>query len=164
MPRGFLGRLYRAAHTSSLPRLIPCPPIPPIGQFCPFGNALSFLQVSQTVFRLLFGEQRFDLNCDGGSLPCHTQEEIAERENIPQRTVADLESSFSEIGNLSESAKSAASHAIDFATPIYNVWKQQESISLPVILPGVFCRALTAPPCYSPAPPRPPALAGHQTP
>ena len=33
---------------------------------------------------------------------------------------------LSEIGNLAESAKPAASHLTDFEVPLYNVWKQQE--------------------------------------
>lgn len=59
-------------------------------------------------------------------LACCTQEEIAAQVGAPQRTVADWLESFSDFGNLAESAKSAANHATDFTAPIYNVWKQQE--------------------------------------
>ena len=59
-------------------------------------------------------------------MACYTQEEIAERENVPRETVRDLIGSFGEIGNLAESAKAAASHATDFEPPLYNIWKQQE--------------------------------------
>ena len=55
-------------------------------------------------------------------LACHTQEEIAEAENIPRSTV---ETILTESANLPESSKPAADHLTDFAPPIYNVWKQQ---------------------------------------
>jgi ParB-like chromosome segregation protein Spo0J len=57
---------------------------------------------------------------------CYTQEEIAERLEIERRTVADWLANFGEFGHMSESAKAAANHAIDFERPIYNVWKTQE--------------------------------------
>lgn len=58
-------------------------------------------------------------------MQCRTQEEIAGAENVPRRTIADLEDGFGEIGNLAKSAKAAAEHATDFDPPIYNIWKQQ---------------------------------------
>jgi len=61
-------------------------------------------------------------------LACHTQEEIAEAEDVPQQTVADRISSFTENGNIAKFGKTtqaAADHLTDFDPPIYNVWKQQ---------------------------------------
>jgi hypothetical protein len=66
-------------------------------------------------------------------LACYTQEEIAERENIGQKTVDDIVQTFSDFGKLSESAKTLANHAEPgtddnpgFEPPIYNIWKWQE--------------------------------------
>ena len=59
-------------------------------------------------------------------LACYTQKEIADKEGEPQRTISDFTATFSEIGNLAESAKATSSHATDFDAPIYNIWKQQE--------------------------------------
>lgn len=59
-------------------------------------------------------------------LACRTQQEIADVEGIPRKTVDDAMDGFGEIGNLAESAKAAANHATDFEAPIYNVWKQQD--------------------------------------
>jgi len=47
-------------------------------------------------------------------LACHTQDEIAEAVDTPRKTVNDLIDSFGEIGHLTESAKSLASHASEF--------------------------------------------------
>ena len=47
-------------------------------------------------------------------LACYTHEEITEAVDAPQRTVSNLLTSFSEIGHLTESGKSLASHASDF--------------------------------------------------
>jgi hypothetical protein len=58
-------------------------------------------------------------------LACYTQEEIAEAVNTPRKTVDDELEKSGEIGNLSESAKSLASHASDFEAMFYNIWKQQ---------------------------------------
>ena len=59
-------------------------------------------------------------------MACHTQEEIAEREDCDQKTVTNIISG--ETADLPEFLKShpAASHATDFEVPIYNVWKQQD--------------------------------------
>ena len=59
-------------------------------------------------------------------LACWTQAEIAEAVDAPQQTVADLAKGFTEIGNLSDFGKTAASHLTAFDPPIYNVWKQQD--------------------------------------
>jgi hypothetical protein len=58
-------------------------------------------------------------------LSCHTQEEIAERENLTQQAVAKLSDGFTTFGSLAESCKPAALHQVDFEVPLYNVWKQQ---------------------------------------
>ncbi len=51
-------------------------------------------------------------------LACHTQEEIAEREGIPQQTLADL---LPKLADLPESVKPVANHLTDFTPPHYNV-------------------------------------------
>jgi hypothetical protein len=58
-------------------------------------------------------------------LSCHTQEEIAEKENLTQQAVAKLSEGFTTFGSLAESCKPAALHQVDFEVPLYNVWKQQ---------------------------------------
>jgi hypothetical protein len=50
-------------------------------------------------------------------LACHTQEEIAEREGMPQRTVADV---IAEMAELPKSLKPAAEHLTDFDVPTLN--------------------------------------------
>jgi hypothetical protein len=62
-------------------------------------------------------------------MACYTQEEIAEREDIGQKTVDDVLKDISGFGNLAKSAKPFGSHATDFDPPIYNIWKQQEKIA-----------------------------------
>jgi C4-dicarboxylate-specific signal transduction histidine kinase len=62
-------------------------------------------------------------------MACHTQEEIAERENIERSTLANIAAEFVQIGKLAEKDKAAASHATDFDPPLYNIWKQQEKTS-----------------------------------
>lgn len=59
-------------------------------------------------------------------LACHTQQEIAEAEGLPQQTVADSLKGSTDFGKLAESGKAAANHLTDFEPPIYNVWKQQD--------------------------------------
>ncbi len=56
-------------------------------------------------------------------MACYTQEEIAERERIDDRTVRDV---LGEMAEVPKSLKPAADHLADFEPPIYNVWKQQE--------------------------------------
>lgn len=54
-----------------------------------------------------------------------TQQEIADAIGVDRK---DVERSLGQFGNIAEMSKtqqSAADHAIDFETPIYNVWKQQ---------------------------------------
>nr|WP_275895714.1 DNA methyltransferase [Acidibrevibacterium fodinaquatile] len=55
-------------------------------------------------------------------LACYTQEEIAEAEGAAVGTVNSV---CSEMADLPESDKPAASHLTDFDPPLYNVWKQQ---------------------------------------
>lgn len=50
-------------------------------------------------------------------LACHTQEEIAEKENVSQPTVAALISEFSDLEKLIKADKAAAEHATDFDVP-----------------------------------------------
>lgn len=57
-----------------------------------------------------------------------TQQEIGEEVGCPRKTVDDVVVTFGENGNIANLAKtdqSAATHATDFAPPIYNIWKQQ---------------------------------------
>lgn len=56
-------------------------------------------------------------------LACHTQEEIAETVGCAKTQVNEV---CSELANLPEGNKPAASHLTDFDPPLYNVWKQQE--------------------------------------
>lgn len=44
-------------------------------------------------------------------LACHTQQEIADAEGLPQQTVADALKVSTDFGNLAESGKAAANHA-----------------------------------------------------
>jgi hypothetical protein len=62
-------------------------------------------------------------------LACHTQDEIAEAVGWPRRTVSDWIEGFGDLRQMSESAKAAANHAVDFDPPIYNIWKQQTKTS-----------------------------------
>lgn len=55
-------------------------------------------------------------------LACHTQEEIAERENVTKETVSQI---CQKMAELSESDKPVANHLTDFDPPVYNIWKQQ---------------------------------------
>ena len=55
-------------------------------------------------------------------LACYTQEEIAEAVGAAVGTVNSV---CSEMANLPELNKPAASHLTDFEPPLYNVWKQQ---------------------------------------
>ena len=52
-------------------------------------------------------------------LSCHTQEEIAERENVDQHTVRDI---LGKMAELPETLKPIANHLVDFDVPIYNIW------------------------------------------
>jgi hypothetical protein len=58
-------------------------------------------------------------------MACHTQEEIAEACVISQSQLVEI---IKNIGTVLENQtdKAAASHAIDFDPPIYNISKQQE--------------------------------------
>jgi hypothetical protein len=56
-------------------------------------------------------------------MACHTQEEIAEHENIHKDCVSEI---CRNLADMPEYDKAASSHATDFVVPIYNVWKQQE--------------------------------------
>lgn len=57
-------------------------------------------------------------------MACRTQEEIAEAEGLhPNDKNVRVSGNLEDMPN---NQKSAASHEIDFAPPIYNIWKQQE--------------------------------------
>ncbi|MBI4962468.1 MAG: ParB N-terminal domain-containing protein [Desulfomonile tiedjei] len=56
-------------------------------------------------------------------LSCHTQEEIAEQENVTKSVVNEI---CSEMANLPEANKPVASHLVDFTPPLYNVWTFQK--------------------------------------
>ena len=62
-------------------------------------------------------------------LACSTQEEIASSVELSQPQVKSVCDSFIDSVLKNQSDKSAAEHATDFTTPIYNVWKQQEKSS-----------------------------------
>ena len=57
-------------------------------------------------------------------MACHTQEEIAERENVTKETVSTI---CQEMAELPKSDKASADHATEFSPPIYNIWKQQDA-------------------------------------
>ena len=57
-------------------------------------------------------------------LACNTQDEIANATGWSQPIVATFIEN-AQLSNLDKSQQSAATHATDFAPPIYNVWKQQ---------------------------------------
>jgi len=59
-------------------------------------------------------------------MACHTQQEIAEAVGITKETVSEIAGICQKKFLETESDKAAASHAVDFDPPIYNVWKQQE--------------------------------------
>jgi hypothetical protein len=59
-------------------------------------------------------------------LTCYTQEEIAEKENLPRSTVETVLTEIADLQKSSKSDRAAADHATEFDVPIYNVWKQQE--------------------------------------
>lgn len=58
-------------------------------------------------------------------LACHTQQEIAEKIECPQQTVADQIRGFTDSVLQNQSGKVAADHASEFNPPLYNIWKQQ---------------------------------------
>jgi hypothetical protein len=59
-------------------------------------------------------------------LSCHTQEEIAAAEEMPQQTVADKVKDFTDFGKLSKFGKTSSEYADDFTPQVYNVWRKQE--------------------------------------
>lgn len=62
-------------------------------------------------------------------LACYSQQEIADAENVDQKTVSALVGDFADLQKLLKSDKANAEHATDFKPPIYNIWKQQEKSS-----------------------------------
>jgi hypothetical protein len=58
-------------------------------------------------------------------LACHTQEEIAEAENVTQQTVSLVLQETADLPKLVKSGAAASEHAVDFEPPLYNVRKQQ---------------------------------------
>lgn len=59
-------------------------------------------------------------------MACYTQEEIAKTVGLNQTVVSDITKGFMETVLENQNHKAAASHAVDFEIPLYNVWKQQE--------------------------------------
>jgi hypothetical protein len=61
-------------------------------------------------------------------LACYTQEEIAEAVGEPVGTIGRLLADETFLHSVLENPmkKAAASHAVDFAVPLSNMWKQQE--------------------------------------
>jgi ParB-like chromosome segregation protein Spo0J len=57
-------------------------------------------------------------------MACATQEDIAVACDMSQAQVAEITKNIGN-GELAKSDKAASEHAIDFDTPIYNIWKQQ---------------------------------------
>ena len=58
-------------------------------------------------------------------LACRTQEEIAEAENVDQKTVGNqISGKTADLPKFLESHPEA-NHTVDFEIPLYNVWKQQ---------------------------------------
>lgn len=57
-------------------------------------------------------------------LACDTQQVIADREGVARTLVTSMADEFVKFGNLSDSDKALASHAVDFEVPIYNLWTQ----------------------------------------
>jgi len=62
-------------------------------------------------------------------LACSTQQEIADEVGTSQKDVDRCLSQYGDIAALTKPHQSAASHAVEFEPPIYNVWKQQEKTS-----------------------------------
>jgi hypothetical protein len=62
-------------------------------------------------------------------LACHTQEEIAETEDVDQTTVMAKIRDFMDFGKLAKIHKTHADYLDDFEPPIYNVWKRQNKTS-----------------------------------
>ena len=58
-------------------------------------------------------------------LACSTQDEIAQACGCSQQTVTNVVEDFTNAVLQNQNSKAAASHATDFAPPLYNVWKQQ---------------------------------------
>jgi hypothetical protein len=59
-------------------------------------------------------------------LACHTQQEIAGREDLTHQAVTPVLQEMADLPKLVKSDQSLAEHATDFHIPLYNVWKQQE--------------------------------------
>jgi len=55
-----------------------------------------------------------------------TQQEIADAVGMKADSLKDIVRDFGDIAEIPKPDQSAATHAADFDTPIYNVWKQQE--------------------------------------
>jgi hypothetical protein len=62
-------------------------------------------------------------------MACHTQEEIAEREDVSQSEVDRVLPKMADLPNWVKSHP-AANHLTDFEPPLYNVWKQRGTITL----------------------------------
>jgi hypothetical protein len=119
------------------------------GGFAGFGTLRNFfrrvtlLSAKHPLPRFRF-ESGKDVQCDGKIfdlwLACHTQEEIGEILGCERGEIRGQADNFGEIGNLAESAKSAASHLTDFDQPLYNVWKQPSALISPPLFSWVYFR------------------------
>jgi len=58
-------------------------------------------------------------------MACHTQDEIADEEDVDQKTASNKIEQFRSFGKLAGIPKTQAEHLVDFDPPIYNIWKQQ---------------------------------------
>jgi len=54
-------------------------------------------------------------------MACHTQEEIAERENVAKGPVSEICSEFADLQKTNKSSKATSEHATDFNPPVYNI-------------------------------------------
>jgi hypothetical protein len=59
-------------------------------------------------------------------MACASNDEIAEEASITTQAVGQVLKEMADLPKLSNPEQASASHATDFTTPIYNVWKQQD--------------------------------------
>ena len=58
-------------------------------------------------------------------MACWTDAEIGKEVGLTERQVATLTEEMADLPKLPKPDQSAATHATDFKTPLYNIWKQQ---------------------------------------
>lgn len=58
-------------------------------------------------------------------MACHTGAEIAATFNLTEEAVRLIIQDMADLPELGKSSEAFANHAVDFETPIYNIWKQQ---------------------------------------